>query len=125
MAIFTKRKLEYDLTGGGILITLGGEPVVIHITEFSSGEWVTTSTDEVWIYAANPYATAALIEITIVSSTFTAEVPGNSGLFLVVPGLIVSGRVDGDTTSPAQISATIISGPDDMRIFGYVNRITP
>ena len=82
-----------------------------------------TTIDEVWLYAYNNHSASILLTIEyggvtapkdVIKQTLTAQ----SGLVLVVAGLLVQGNA-----TPKVIRAFAATG-SQISIFGYVNRIT-
>jgi hypothetical protein len=119
MATFTKIPLSGSTDGRGIHIDDDATPgKLIH-----TGSTTTTTIDEIWLYAMNYDTTNRKLTIEwgganaggdIMELTITAE----SGLVLVVPGLILKGAV-----SALEIRA-FASAASAINIFGYINRIT-
>ena len=119
MATFTKIPLSGSTDGRGIHIddnATAGK--TIH-----TGSATATTIDEVWLYAMNYDSTDRKLTIEwggataggdIIEQTITAE----SGLILVVPGLIIKGNA-----TPLVIAA-FAATTSAINIFGYVNRIT-
>ena len=120
MATFSKVQLSGS-TGGRLIkvaqtATAG---TTIHATGTSS-----TVLDEIWLYAVNSDTTDRKLTIEfggtsapddLIEQTITAE----SGLILVVPGLLMSG----DGTSARTIRAFAATA-NVVMIGGYVNRIS-
>lgn len=115
MATFSKQVLSGSTNGRGIEVTATaiGSGTTIHTAS-------SASLDEIWLYAANQTATAQTLTIgwgaTTAEDTIDILIPGDSGLILVVPGLIL--------TNSLVVRAAATNAPDDITIFGYVNRIT-
>lgn len=121
MATFSKQLLSGST--GGRLIKVAATATAgttIHATGTSA-----TIIDEVWLYAVNSDTTDRKLTIEfggtsapddLIEFTVTAE----SGLYLIVPGLILTG----DGTSARTIRAFAASA-NVVNIGGYVNRITP
>ena len=121
MATFSKQLLSGST--GGRLIKVGATATpgtTIHATGTSA-----TIIDEVWLYAVNTSSTDDLLTIEfggtsspddLIEFTVTAE----SGLYLVVPGLILTGDGASARTITAFAATTNV-----INIGGYVNRITP
>lgn len=118
MATFTKIPLSGSTDGRGIHIDDAATPgKTIH-----TGSATATTIDEVWLYATNYDTTARKLTIEwggataggdIIELTIAAE----SGLVLVVPGLILKGNA-----TPLVIAA-FAATTSAINIFGYVNRI--
>jgi len=119
MATFTKMILSESTNGRGISINDDATPgKLVH-----TGSTTTTTIDEIWLYAQNYDTTSRKLTIEwggataggdIMELTVTAE----SGLVLVVPGLILKGAA---TALEVRAFAATTSA---INIFGYVNRIT-
>jgi hypothetical protein len=113
MAAHSKLKLSGSTNGLATLVartsTLG---TVIHAAH-------ATSLDEIWLWAHNYDTTdrKLTIEFGGVAAKDTVEftVPAEDGLYLVLPGLILTGSV---SCTAFAATATAIG------IVGYVNRIT-
>jgi hypothetical protein len=119
MATFTKTKLSGSTNGRGIAIsntaTAGN---TIHATGTSS-----STLDEIWLYAMNVHSASVLLTIEFGGATTTSDliqvpVSAQSGLTLVVPGLVLSG-----TGSAATTVAAFANTASKIEIFGFVNRI--
>jgi hypothetical protein len=118
MATFSKAILSGSTNGRGIHVNDDATPgVLIH-----TGSTTTTSIDEIWLYASNYDTTARKLTIEwggtsaggdIMELTIAAE----SGLVLVVPGLILKGA--GTALEVRAFAATTSA----INIFGYVNKI--
>ena len=109
-----------DQGGTGIALAIdSGTFTTIHATPTT-----TTTLDEVWLYAVNSHS--ADLKVTMrfggveepedyIETTVTAE----SGLVLLVPGLILQGMA-----STGQIILGAAATGDEVAVYGYVNRIT-
>ena len=109
-----------DEGGTGIALAIdSGTFTTIHTTTTT-----TTTLDEIWMYAVNSHS--ADLKVTIrfggveepedyIETTVTAE----SGLVLLVPGLILQGKA-----STGQIILGAAATGDEVAVYGYVNRIT-
>ena len=120
MATFSKQLLSGST--GGRLIKVAATATTgttIHATGTSS-----SIIDEIWLYAVN--SSASNVKLTIefggtsapddlIELTVTAE----SGLVLVVPGLVLAG-----TGSAARTVTAFAATANVISIGGYVNRIT-
>lgn len=121
MATFSKQKLNSSTVGRGIAVAAtsgAGSGTAIHATGTSS-----TIFDEVWLYASNPTASAVLLTIEYGGTTTTSDlikisIPSQTGLTLVVAGLVLSG-----TGSAATNITAFAATANAVEIFGYVNRI--
>lgn len=121
MADFSKHTLSGST--GGRLIKVGATATpgtTIHATGTSS-----TVQDEIWLYAVNSSASDVKLTIEfggttspddLIEFTVTAE----SGLYLVLPGLVLTG--DG---AAARTVTAFAATADVLNVGGYVNRITP
>lgn len=119
MATFSKITLSESTNGRGIHIDDNATPgKLVH-----TGSTTTSTYDEVWLYAMNYDTTDRKLTIEwggataggdIIEQTITAE----SGLILIVPGLILRGAA-----SALEIRA-FAATTSAINIFGYVNRIT-
>lgn len=122
MATFSKVLLSGS-TGGRLIkvvSTTQGSGTTIHATGTSS-----SILDEVWLYAVNSDTTDRKLTIELggatspddlIEQTITAE----SGLILVIPGLVLAG-----TGSAARTITAFAATANVVMIGGYVNRITP
>lgn len=114
MATFTKLKLSGSTDGKGIKITqtaTAGDTV--HTAH-------ATSLDEVWLYAVN--SQAAVVKLTIEwgqadapDGNIEVTIPGESGLYLVVPGLLITNEL---------VVKAFAATANVVILHGYVNRIT-
>ena len=115
MATFTKTLLSGSTNGASILVSASATAgTIIHTAQ--SG---TSGLDEIWLYADN--SSSATVKLTVEFGG-TAEkdqielnVPGESGLILVVPGLVLNNSL---VTRAFAATASVVS------ISGYVNRIS-
>lgn len=120
MATFSKQKLSGAGTANrGILVTQSATPgTTIHATGTSS-----TILDEVWLYAMNTSTSSVKLTLemggTGAADQIEYTVAAESGLFLIVPGLILAG-----TGSAATTIAAFAGTGSVITIFGFVNRIT-
>ena len=115
MTTYTKMHLSGSTNGLGIKITQTSTPGDLIHTAVAG-----TDFDEIWLYAMN--SQAASVKLTIEWGEHTAPdgnievtIPGESGLFLVVPGLILENALD---VNAFAASANVVM------IHGFVNRIT-
>jgi hypothetical protein len=120
MATFSKVKLSGSTNGRGIkVVATATAGTTIHATGTSS-----SILDEVWLYAYNSDTAAVVLTIelggvTVPDDNIKLTIPANSGLTLVLPGLILSG-----TGSAASTIAAFASVTNKIVITGYVNRIS-
>ena len=121
MATFSKQLLSGSTGGRLIEVAATSTPgTTIHATGTSA-----TIIDEVWLYAVNSDSTDRKLTIEFGGTTspddlieFTVE--AESGLFVLVPGLILTG--DG---AAARTITAFCASANVVSIGGYVNRITP
>lgn len=121
MATFDKVKLSESTNGRMVKVAATATAgTLLHATGTSA-----TILDEVWLYAVNSDTTARKLTIEfggvsapddLIELTVAAE----SGLVLVVPGLILTG-----TGSAANNVRAFAATANVISIGGYVNRITP
>ena len=121
MADFSKQLLSGSTGGRLIEVAATSTPgTTIHATGTSA-----TIIDEIWLYAVN--SSTADVKLTIefggttsaddlIEFTVTAE----SGLYLIIPGLVLTGDGASARTITAFAATTNV-----INIGGYVNRITP
>lgn len=111
MAI-TKQLLSESTNGSPIQITSTSSPGNLIHTASS------TEIDEVWLYLSNYHSSDVLVTVqwggTATLNVINQMVPNNAGLFLAIPGLVLSNsnivRCYADT-------ANVVS------VIGFVNRI--
>lgn len=113
MATFSKIKLSGSTDGMGINVAATATPgTTIHTAHV-------TALDEIWLYATNVSSTAAKLTIEFGSATsadnIEVTVAGESGLVLIVPGLLLTNSKV--VTAFAGTTAVIT-------LHGYVNRIS-
>jgi hypothetical protein len=118
MATYEKRKLSADSDGSGVWLGLDSAEITIHTTGTSS-----SVLDEVWLYFSNndPDIEVPCYVRIGTSNGISFNIPANSGLYLILPGIIMSGT--GSAGSVLTAENTFTSGT--VSVFGYVNRITP
>jgi hypothetical protein len=122
MATFAKVVLSGGSQGKAIKVaatTSGSAGTTIHTTGTSS-----TAIDEVWLYATNSSSVNVVLTIqwggvTAVDNETKLTIPPNSGLTLVIPGLILTG-----TGSAGNVISAYAATTNVITISGYVNRIT-
>ena len=114
MATFTKLKLSGSTDGKAIKIaqtaTAGDTIHTAHATDL----------DEIWLYAVNSQAAAVKLtiewgETAAPDGNIEATIPGESGLFLVVPGLLLTNSL---------VVKAFAATANVVMIHGFVNRIT-
>ena len=118
MATFTKTILSGSTDGRAIKVAATSTPG----TTIHTGSATSTTLNEVWLYAQN--TDAANIKLTVEWGGTTAPddlieitVPGESGLFLIVPGLLIKGNATPLVVRAFAASANLIT------INGFVNVI--
>jgi hypothetical protein len=115
MATFSKQKFSESTNGRQIkVVATASSGTLIHTAH-------ATAFDEVWLYAVNDTATDRLLTIQWGGTTATDDdieytVKAQNGLYLIIPGLILTGS----TT----IRAFCAAAANAIQISGYVNRIT-
>jgi len=121
MATFDKVLLSGSTGGRPIKVAATGSPgTTIHATGTSA-----TVIDEVWLYAVNTDSSDVKLTIEYGGTTSPDDlieftVVAESGLYLMVPGIPLTG----DGASAREVKAFAASG-NVINILGYVNRITP
>lgn len=116
MATYSKQHLSGSTDGLGILITATSTPGdLIHTAVAGTSDW-----DEVWLYCVN--TSASDVKLTIEWGEHTAPagniektILAESGLYCVIPGLVLQNTLD--------INAFAATG-SVLVIHGFVNRIT-
>jgi hypothetical protein len=120
MATFSKVHLSGS-TGGRLIkvvSTTQGSGTTIHATGTSS-----STIDEVWLYAVNSDTTDRKLTVEFGGTTSPDDsieftVKAENGLYLIVPGLLLSG-----TGSAARTITAFCATANVVMIGGYVNRI--
>lgn len=116
MSIFTKQKLSGSTNGKPIKIDSISSPgTTIHTSV--SGE---TSFDEIWLWASNTDTSARKLTIEFGGTTSPDDlieltIPSESGLSLIVPGLVLQNSL---------VVKAFASTANVLNIVGYVNRIS-
>ncbi len=115
MPTFSKTLLSGSTNGASTLVSASATPgTVIHTAQ--SG---TSGLDEVWLYADNSSTSAVKLTIefggTAEKDQIEISIAGESGLILVVPGLVLNNSL---VVRAFAGTANVIS------ISGYVNRIS-
>lgn len=120
MATFTKTALSGSTQGKGIkVVATASTGTTIHATGTSS-----SIIDEVWLYAYNSDTAYVLLTVQFGGTTspdndIKISIPPQSGLTLVIPGLILTGTGAAANTVYAYAATTNV-----ITISGYVNRIS-
>lgn len=118
MATFTKNHLGGSTDGKGIkVVQTATAGTTIH-----TGPTNTAHFHEVWMYAVNTSSTAVKLtiewgEATAPDGNIELSVAAESGLVLVVPGLVLQGNASALTVKAFAGTANVIV------IHGYVNEI--
>ena len=121
MATFSKQLLSGSTGGRLIKVAATATPgTTIHATGTSA-----TIIDEVWLYAVNTSSADDKLTIEFGGTSSPDDlieftVKAESGLYLIVPGLILTGDGSSARTITAFAATTNV-----INIGGYVNRITP
>ena len=120
MATFTKVLLSGSTQGKPIKVAATATTgTTIHATGTSS-----STIDEIWLYAQNTSTSPVLLTVeyggtTAPDQNIQVTIPPQSGLTLVVPGLVLTG------TGAAANNVTAFAGTANvLTISGYVNRIS-
>jgi hypothetical protein len=118
MATFTKQILSGSTDGRAIKVAATSTAgTLIH-----TGSTTSTTLDEIWLYAQNTDTTARKLTIEwggvsspddLIELTVGAE----TGLVLVIPGLLIKGN------ATALVVRAFASAANVITISGYVNRI--
>lgn len=114
MATYTKIKLSGSTDGKGIkVVATATAGTTIHTAH-------ATDLDEIWIYAVNSQAAAVKLtlewgEATAPDGNIEVTIPGESGLYLVVPGLLLTNSL---------VVKAFAGTANVVVIHGFVNRIT-
>jgi len=119
MATFSKLTLSGSTDGRAIKVAATATPG----TTIHTGSATATTFDEIWLYAQNTDSSDRKLTIEwgstsspddLIEQTITAE----SGLVLVVPGLVIKGNATQLVVRAFAATTNVIT------IHGYVNRIT-
>jgi hypothetical protein len=120
MATYTKVPLSVQVDGSPIkVVATASTGTTIHATGTSA-----SIIDEVWLYAYNSSTAAVLLTVQYGGTTTPDDdikitIPSQSGLTLVIPGLILSG-----TGSAANSVYAYAGTANVITVSGYVNRIS-
>lgn len=118
MATFTKNHLGGSTDGKGIkVVQTATAGTTIH-----TGPTNTAHFHEVWLYAVNTSASAVKLtiewgEATAPDGNIEQTINAESGLYLIVPGLVLQGNATPLTIKAFAATANVII------IHGYVNEI--
>ena len=122
MATFTKKTLEpAGSTGTGLGIKVAATSTAG--TAIHTGSATATTIDEVWLYAVNSSASSVKLtlewgEATAPDGNIEFNVPAESGLYLITPGLLLQGN------ATAKVVKAFAATTNVIIIHGFVNRIT-
>jgi hypothetical protein len=114
MATFSKVLLSGSTNGRQIKVAAtASSGTLIHTAH-------ATALDEIWLYAVNDTATDRLLTIQWGGTTTTDDdieytVKAQNGLYLIVPGLILTGGT--------VVRAFCAAAANAIQVSGYVNRI--
>ena len=113
MATFSKVKLSESTNGKGVLVAASATAgTLIHTAH-------ATALDEIWLYAVNTHSSDIKLtiewgEATEPNGNIEYTVKAENGLYLIVPGLLLTGGL-----TVKAFAATA----NEIVIHGYVNRI--
>jgi len=115
MATYSKVALSGATTGVPIAVAATASTgTTIHATG-------TSAIDEVWLYATNTSSSAVTLTIqfggTATVNQIQQSIPANSGLTLIIPGLILAPSGSAITVYAYASVASVVN------ISGYVNRV--
>ena len=118
MAVYSKSTLSGSTDGKAVLAVATATPgTLVH-----TGSTTVATLHEVWLYAVN--TSAAAVKLTVEWGGVAAPndhieftVPAESGLYLIVPGLLIKGNATALLVRAFAATASVIS------IHGYVNVI--
>ena len=119
MATFTKKILSGSTDGKAVKVAATATAG----TTIHTGSVTATTLDEIWLYAVNSSATAVKLtlewgEATAPDGNIELSVVAESGLVLLIPGLLIKGNATPLVVKAFAATATVIL------IHGYVNQIT-
>jgi len=118
MATFTKKILSASTDGMGIKVAATATPgTLIH-----TGSSTTSTLQEIWLYAYNSHTADVTVTVEFGDATapdhnIVVTVPFKSGLFLLVPGLLLKGNATPDTIKVFAGTTNVVT------ISGFVNEI--
>jgi len=115
MATFTKTLLSGSTNGKAILVNATTSPGTTIHTAVTG----TSSLDEIWLYAVNSSNSDVKLtiewgETTAPNGNIELTIPGESGLILVIPGLLLQNSL---------VVKAFANTANVICIHGYVNRI--
>jgi hypothetical protein len=119
MATFTKKILSGSTDGKAVKVAATSSAG----TTIHTGSATATTLDEVWLYAVNSSASAVKLtiewgEAAAPDGNIELSVAAESGLVLVVPGLLIKGNA-----TPLVVKA-FAATTNVVMLHGYVNQIT-
>ncbi len=120
MATFSKELLSGSTDGKAIkVVQTATAGTTIH-----TGSSTATTYDEIWLYAVNSSASAVKLTVewggtSSPDDLIELNVPAESGLYLIAPGLVLKGNA-----SAALVVRAFAATANVINIVGYVNRIT-
>lgn len=119
MATFEKLTLSGSTDGRPIKVAATATPG----TTIHTASNVSTTYDEMWLYAMNTDTTARKLTVEFGGTSspddlIELSVPGESGLVLIVPGIPLKGN------SSALLVRAFAATTNVITILGYVNRIS-
>lgn len=124
MGLFSKLKLSNSTDGRAVTVAASSNasPTLLHATPTAN----TNITDEIWLYAVN--SSTSTVKLTLLwggatdpNDTIELSVAGESGLVLLVPGLMLQSNTSPNNRT-VQAFANVASV---INIHGYINRIEP
>ena len=115
MATYSKELLSGSTQGKGILVAATGTAGTLIHTAVAG----TTDLDEIWLYAVNTHSADIKLtlewgEATEPNGNIEQTVPTESGLMLLVPGLLLQG---------GNVVKAFAGTASEIIIHGYVNKI--
>ena len=120
MATYTKQYLSASTNGAPVkVVATSSTGTTIHETGTSS-----SITDEVWLYAYNSSSVAVVLTLQYGGTAspdndIKISIPSQSGLTLIVPGLLLKGTGSAVTAVYAYAGTANV-----ITLSGYVNRIS-
>jgi hypothetical protein len=116
MATYTKAKLSGSTNGRGILVAATATPGTLIHTATSTGG----ALDEVWLYLTNNHTAPVTVTFewggtTSPNDRVVLAIAAQSGLVLVIPGLVLDGGV---------VVRVFAATTNVISVHGFVNQIT-
>ena len=116
MATFSKLPLSGSTNGRQILVSASATAGTLIHTAVSG----TSSLDEIWIYGVNTSTSSVKLTleyggVTVPNDHIEVTVPGEAGLVLIVPGLVLNN---------ALVVRAFAGTANVIALSGYVNRIS-